>query len=63
MMISFSDIKFGLLQTACCLLNTSNSCAKRKPVEGGIQEGDWVIICTGMNKRWGENDDSFAYGP
>ena len=20
-------------------------------VEGGIQEGDWVLICTGMNKR------------
>ena len=37
-----------------------NAAAK---VEGGIQEGDWVIICTGMNKRWGENDDYFAYSP
>ena len=32
-------------------------------VEGGIQEGDWVLICTGMNKRWGENDDYFMYSP
>ena len=32
-------------------------------VEGGIKEGDWVLICTGMNKRWGENDDYFAYSP
>lgn len=32
-------------------------------VEGGIQEGDWVLICTGMNQRWGENDDYFMYSP
>ena len=32
-------------------------------VEGGIKEGDWVLICTGMNQRWGENDDYFAYSP
>ena len=32
-------------------------------VEGGIKEGDWVILCTGMHKRWGENDDYFAYSP
>ena len=37
-----------------------NAAAK---VEGGIKEGDWVLICTGMNKRWGENDDYFAYSP
>ena len=27
-------------------------------VEGGIQEGDWVLICTGMNQRWGETTTS-----
>jgi kynurenine formamidase len=28
-----------------------------------IEEGDIVIVNTGMHHKWGDNDDYFAYGP
>ncbi len=34
-----------------------------KKVPGGIKEGDWVLLNTGTHRRWGENDDYFAYSP
>ena len=34
-----------------------------KKVPEGIKEGDWVLLNTGMHRRWGENDDYFGYSP
>ncbi len=34
-----------------------------KKVPGGIKDGDWVLLNTGTHRRWGENDDYFAYSP